>query len=72
MAIDRFGKTITEGCRVFNNYYREYGIITNIPNNGDFDFVKVKYLKREEFDSPLELEISIIQQKKKLKSLKTT
>jgi hypothetical protein len=61
MAIDRLGRTISEGHRVFNTYYREYGIIISIPNSGDFDFVEVEYLKKKEFTSPLELEIAIVQ-----------
>jgi hypothetical protein len=61
MPEDRYGKIITNGCRVFNTYTREYGFVTDIPNDGVFDFVKVKYPKREDYTSPIELEISFIQ-----------
>lgn len=61
MAIDRLGRIIAEGHRVFNTYYREYGIVISIPNNGYFDFVEVEYSKKKEFTSPLELEIAIVQ-----------
>ena len=61
MITDRYGKILVEGRRVYNTYYREYGIVTGITYSGIFGFVKVKYLKREELSSPLELEISIVQ-----------
>ena len=61
MTTDRYGKILVVGHRVYNTYYREYGIVTGITYSGIFGFVKVKYLKREELSSPLELEISIVQ-----------
>ena len=56
MAKDKNGNILTKGCKVFDTYSGEFGIVISIPDNEDCNNVMVRYLEGEAYAPPIELE----------------